>query len=113
MKLNSVIRRIISNPVIQTLAVYVSGSWVLIELIEYLIAHFNLSEKFRLVFLIILLCGLPIALIIARFTGREKELQEVIIKNTGDKQAKNAEVKRARKFRSYLKTPGFILPGYS
>lgn len=111
MKSISVIRRIISNPVIQTLAVYVSGSWVLIELIEYLIAHFNLSEKFRLVFLIILLCGLPIALIIAWFTGREKEPQEAIIKDRGDKQAKNAEVKRARKFRSYLRTPGYILPG--
>ena len=40
----SFIRKIISNPVIQTLAIYVSSGWILIELLEYFIAHFDLAE---------------------------------------------------------------------
>lgn len=61
----SFIRKIISNPVIQALAIYVSSGWILIELLEYFIAHFNLIEQSRNILLIILLCGLPVTLVIA------------------------------------------------
>lgn len=73
MESKSFIRKIISNPIIQTLAVYVSGGWILIELLEYFIAHFNLNEQFRNIFLIVLLSGLPVAMIIAWLVSRDKK----------------------------------------
>lgn len=101
MKSKSPILKIISNPIIQALAVYISGGWILIELLEYFIAHFNLNESFRNIFLIVLLCGLPVALIIAWLVSREKK--EV----AGSPEDKKPSGKLARIFRH----PVYSLPG--
>lgn len=69
----SFIRKIISNPIVQTLAIYVSSGWILIELLEYFISHFNLNEQSRNILLVILLCGLPVSLVIAWLVSRERK----------------------------------------
>lgn len=73
MKPKSPLRKFVSNPLIQALLIYVSGSWVVIELLEYFIEHFSVSEQIRIIVLIILLCGLPIAVFLAWYLNREKE----------------------------------------
>ena len=73
MESKSFLRKITSNPIIQTLAMYVSGGWILIELLEYFIDHFNLNESIRNIFLIALLCGLPVAIIISWLVTRDRK----------------------------------------
>ena len=70
MKSKTLIQKIISNPVIQTLVIYVSGAWVMIELVEYLIEHFSVNEQVRIIILIVLLSGLPIAMFLAWYISR-------------------------------------------
>ena len=70
MKSKSLIRRLLSNPIIQALVIYVSGAWVVIELVEYFIEHFNVNEQVRIIILVVLLCGLPIALFLAWYLSR-------------------------------------------
>jgi hypothetical protein len=111
MKSKSFVRRIISNPIVQTLAVYISGSWVIIELIEYLIGHFSLNEKFRGVILIVLLCGLPIALIVAWLLGREQETPDTDYTGEQIQSASDSAGKKAGKLKSILRKPGYTLPG--
>ena len=111
MKSKSIIRKIFSNPMVQTLAVYVSGSWVMIELIEYLIEHFNLHERFRLIFLIVLLCGLPVALFIAWLVSRDKETAEILTdRKTGSIETSKG-TKSPGKLARILKKPSYSIPG--
>lgn len=67
MKQKTLIERLISNPLVQTLVVYVSGSWIILEMADYFIAHYGLVEPTRDILLIILLSGLPVALFVAWF----------------------------------------------
>ena len=74
MESKSPIRKFISNPLIQTMAMYISGGWILIELLEYFINHFSLNESIRNIFLISLLSGLPVALIITWLVNRDRKV---------------------------------------
>jgi len=103
MESKSFIRKIISNPIIQTLAVYVSGGWILIELLEYFIAHFNLNEQFRNIFLIALLCGLPVALIVAWLVSRDKKVV--------DEKRPEADAKLSGTSSKLFRKPAVIIPG--
>jgi len=98
----SFIRKIISNPVIQTLAIYVSSGWILIELLEYFIAYFNLNEQSRNILLVILLCGLPVALVIAWLVSRERESTK--------KHAQTGEEKAVHKSTRLFKRPALSIP---
>jgi dienelactone hydrolase len=100
MESKSSVRKIISNPFIQTVAMYVSGGWILIELLEYFIAHFNLNEKIRIVLLIVLLCGLPVALIITWLVSRERK----------DITKSSAASKRSGKSSGIFRSPVYSLP---
>ena len=111
MNSKSIIRRIISNPIVQTLTVYISGSWVIIELIEYMILHFNLSERFRFVFLVALLCGLPIALFIAWYVSKEKEEPEKIHSEINKELLSTTEREKGSKIRKGITKPGYYLSG--
>jgi hypothetical protein len=83
----------------------------MIELIEYLIAHFNLNEKFRIVFLIVLLCGLPVAMFIAWLVSREKETAESNPTGGEDMIDKSADRRPGGKLMRILRKPGYTLPG--
>ena len=103
MESKSFISRIISNPIIQTLAVYISGSWVLIEITQFIVNRFELNEKFINVFLVILLCGLPVALVIAWLVSREKRPVEG--------QASGDQAKIPTKSATLFRKPALTIPG--
>ena len=70
------INRIISNPLVQTFLVYISGGWIVLEMTEYFINNYGLTERFRDILLIIMIIGLPVALFLTWYFSREKENQE-------------------------------------
>jgi divalent metal cation (Fe/Co/Zn/Cd) transporter len=67
------IKSLISNPLVQTFLIYVSGGWIILEMTDYFINNYGLSETFRDILLIILLAGLPLALFLSWYLSREKE----------------------------------------
>jgi dienelactone hydrolase len=69
----NIIKRIISSPLVQTFLIYVSGGWIALEITDYIINNYGLGDKIRDVLSIILLIGLPIALLLSWYLGREKE----------------------------------------
>ena len=111
MKSKSLLRRIISNPIIQALVIYVSGAWVMIELLEYFIEHFNLNEQTRIIILIILLCGLPIALFLAWYLSREKDRASLMPDGMTNITKITEDNKPSGKFASIFKKPSLFLPG--
>jgi dienelactone hydrolase len=110
MRSKTLIQKIISNPVIQTFVIYVSGSWVVIELVEYFIAHFGLNEHVRNIILILLLCGMPVALILAWYLNSGKETAG----EGPDIETSSAEITPSKKPRSklarWLRRPGIYVP---
>jgi predicted esterase len=65
------IERIIHNPIIQTLVIFISGGWIILEITEYFIENFGLNENARNILLITLLSILPIALFLAWYLTRK------------------------------------------
>ena len=63
----NIIKRIISSPLVQTLLIYVSGGWIILELTEYIINKYGLNDKISDILPIILLIGLPVAIGLAWF----------------------------------------------
>jgi hypothetical protein len=63
MKQKTLIEKLISNPVVQTIVIYISGGWIILEMSDYFINHYGLVERARDILLIALLCGLPVALV--------------------------------------------------
>ena len=66
------IKSIISNPLVQTFLIYVSGGWIVLEMTDYFINNYNLSETFRDILLVIMLAGLPVALFLSWYLSRDK-----------------------------------------
>ena len=87
--------KIISNPLVQTFLVYVSGSWIVLEMTDYFINNYGLTERFRDILLIIMLIGLPVALFLTWYFSREKEA---------------VEEKDHRVIKVLLKRPWFSIP---
>jgi len=108
---DSFFRKATSNIVIQTLAIYVSSSWVVIEIMQFLTDRFGWSEGFFNVLLIVLLCGLPVALFISFLLWREKktrdELEVASQKGSMKKTSQDKSKKWIRKPALYI--PGLIL----
>jgi len=73
MKSNSLIGKIIQNPVIQTLIIFVSGGWIMLEITEYFIENFGLIEGARNVLLAILAAVLPVALFLSWYLSRKQK----------------------------------------
>jgi len=110
MKSKSLLRKLVSNPFIQALVIYVSGSWVVIEIIEYFIEHFSVDEKVRIILLIILLCGLPIAIFLAWYVSREKETENAATESRPDMFRITEENKPVGRFASLFRKRFIILP---
>ena len=106
MESKSFIRKIISNPIIQTLAVYVSGSWVLIEITQFIVERFELNERFINIFLVVLLCGLPVGLIIAWLASRDK-VSEGELKPSDSAPQKGSFIRLFRK--PAISIPGLVI----
>ena len=69
----NIIKRIFINPLVQTFLIYMSGGWVALELTDYIINKYSLNEKFSDVLPVILLIGLPVAIVLAWYINRERE----------------------------------------
>lgn len=93
---NNKIKNIISSPVIHTLLIYISSGWILLEMADYFISHYDLTARLRDILLIILIIGLPVALFLSWFLSREKPAEDE---------------KGAGVFRIMWKRPWFSIPG--
>lgn len=71
-KEKTLIEKLISNPVVQTMVIFISGSWIVLEMTDYFIDHYDLVDRIRDVLLIVLLGGLPIALTTAWYISKRK-----------------------------------------
>ena len=111
MKSKTLVQKIISNPVIQTIVIYVSGAWVMIELVEYFIEHFSVNERVRIIILIVLLCGLPIAMFLAWYISRGKETAGTLPDGETGRSKIPDSKKPAGRFAMLLRRPGVIVPG--
>jgi divalent metal cation (Fe/Co/Zn/Cd) transporter len=100
----NIFNRTISNPLVQTFLIYISGGWIVLEMTDYFINNYGLSEKFRDVLLIIMLAGLPVALIISWYLSREKKEKAEDLDIAPDKISLNF-------FSILLKRPWFSIPG--
>jgi len=101
----NIIRRIVSNHLVQALLIYVSGGWIALEITDYIITNYGLNNKVRDVLSIILLIGLPIAIFLAWHLGREKEESSVI------QEGKEDERKNPKFLIRFWKRRWFFLPG--
>ncbi len=70
---HNITKRIISNPLVQTFLIYISSGWIALEMTDYFINKYGLNDKFSEVLSIILLLGLPVALILSWLLGREND----------------------------------------
>ncbi|MCK4856046.1 MAG: hypothetical protein KAT31_17325, partial [Bacteroidales bacterium] len=99
------LKTLISNPLVQTFLIYVSGGWIVLEMTDYFINNYNLNETFRDVLLIIMLAGLPVALFLSWYLSREKE-------GAGDKAIEAVTGEKAHGlFKVMLRRPWFSIPG--
>jgi dienelactone hydrolase len=100
------IERLISNPVVQTLVIYISGSWIILEMTDYFIDHYNLAERTRDILLIVLLSGLPIALLMSYFINIRRSAMERL---SGKKQISGGQRTKG-KSRRFPRKPWFTFP---
>lgn len=98
------IKSIISNPLIQTFLIYVSGGWIVLEMTDYFINNYGLSETFRDVLLIIMLAGLPVALFLSWYLSRDKADEDDELEASPGKKAPGF-------FKVMLRRPWFSIPG--
>jgi len=98
------IKSFISNPLVQTFLIYVSGGWIILEMTDYFINNYGLSETFRDVLLIILLAGLPLALFLSWYLSRDKQVEEQDLEKARGKRP-------AGLLKTMLRRPWFSIPG--
>ena len=99
------IKSLISNPLVQTFLIYVSGGWIVLEMTDYFINNYGLDETFRDILLIILLAGLPLAIFLSWYLSRYKE----------EAREKEIEAAAGKNFpgliKLMLRRPWFSIPG--
>ena len=98
------IKGIVSNPLIQTFLIYVSGGWIVLEMTDYFINNYGLGETFRDVLLIIMLAGLPVALFLSWYLSRDKQVEEQDLEEAPGKNP-------AGIFKTMLRRPWVSIPG--
>jgi len=98
------IKGFISNPLVQTFLIYVSGGWIVLEMTDYFINNYGLGETFRDILLIIMLAGLPVALFLSWYLSRDKHLEEQDLETAPGSQP-------AGIFKTMLGRPWFSIPG--
>ncbi|MGW8314455.1 MAG: tetratricopeptide repeat protein [Bacteroidales bacterium] len=69
----NLIKRFLSSPAVQTFLIYVSSSWLVLEMTEYFINNYGLNQRIRDILLIIMLIGLPVAVFLTWYFSRDRE----------------------------------------
>lgn len=70
------IKQVLNNPILQTMVIFISSSWIVLEITEYLIENFGLHENARRILLIVLLALLPVAVFLAWYLTRQPDRRE-------------------------------------
>ncbi len=70
------INRFVSSPIAHTLLVYISVGWIALEMTDYFINNYSLTERFRDILLIVMIIGLPLALFLTWYFSRDKETKD-------------------------------------
>jgi len=70
------IKQVLNNPILQTIVIFISSSWIVLEITEYLIENFGLHENARKILLIVLLALLPVAVFLAWYLTRQPNRRE-------------------------------------
>jgi len=111
MKSKTFIERIIQNPIIQAIVIYISGGWIILEITEYFIENFDLNESARNILLIILLSILPITIFFTWYISRKKqEIDEAGKEEPIGKTLRNQEG-GSHTALYFLTRPQILLPG--
>ena len=70
------INKFVSSPIAHTLLVYISVGWLALEMTDYFINNYSLTERFRDILLIFMIIGLPLALFLTWYFSRDKETKD-------------------------------------
>jgi len=98
------IKGFISNPLVQTFLIYVSGGWIVLEMTDYFINNYGLGETFRDILLIIMLAGLPVAIFLSWYLSRHKQVEEQDLETAPGSKPDDI-------YKTMLKRPWFSIPG--
>lgn len=74
-------RRLLGNPLVHAGLVYISGAWIILEMVDYFITHYSLAEGVRSILLIILIAGLPVAIFLTWLLKGDKQEEEERTRN--------------------------------
>lgn len=109
MKSNTLIERIIYNPIVQTFVIHISGGWIILQITEYFIENYGLNEKARNIVLIVLIAFLPVAILFAWYLNRKKQQIDAAARGP----AKKIKKKPGKRSQSLLYTytkPQILVP---
>ena len=67
------INRFVSSPIAHTLLVYISVGWLALEMTDYFINNYSLTERFRDILLIFMVIGLPLSLFLPGISAGTKK----------------------------------------
>ena len=109
----NIIKRIIANPLAQTFLIYMSGGWMVLELTDYIINKYSLNEKISDVLPVILLIGLPVAIILAWYINRDKESTTALPDDESGRSKITDSTISAGRFTRLLRRPEIMAPGIS
>jgi len=70
------LKTFIQNPILQTFAIFISSSWIVLEITDYFIDNFGLNENARKILLIVLLALLPVAVFLAWYLTRQTSTRD-------------------------------------
>jgi TolB-like protein/Flp pilus assembly protein TadD len=98
------IKSFISNPLVQTFLISVSAGWIVLEMTDYFINNYGINETFRDVLLIIMLVGLPVALLLSWYLSRDKQEEDDDLEAVPDKKPPGL-------IKVMLTRPWFSIPG--
>ncbi len=109
-KPKTLIERIIHNPIIQTLVIFVSSGWIILEITEYFIVNFGLNESARIVILIILLCLFPITIFLTWYLHNKQKGINRIDPDMQKEDVIPITESKSKRRSSFIRKPKIILP---
>ena len=86
-----------SNPLIQTLVFYVSTAWILLEMSNFLVDKYELSERLLDIVLLVLVCGFPVVLFLVWYFSKRARL------NSGKKHRGKKSITAAKQIQGIAK----------
>lgn len=70
------LQKLSSNPFVQAVVFYVSASWILVEMSNFFVDKYELSERMIDILLLILVCGFPVVLLVVWYLSKRASQKE-------------------------------------